>query len=105
MPAATVTPIEYPNPMLDVARMGKPAAWKRELMLRPLRAGRYSLLFWPTHALELRMVQRVDLVFRNGGGAPRHVLLEVPRRLRPFREWTWRLVRWPTRLRAELQRD
>ncbi len=102
---ATVTPIEYPNGLLDIARMGKPAAWQRDLMLRPLRAGRYSLLAWPTHALELRMVQRIDLVFRDGGGAPRHVLLEVPRRLRPFREWTWRLVRWPTRLRAELQRD
>ena len=98
-------PIAYPNPLLDIARLGKPAAWRREFMLRPLRAGRYSLLAWPTHALELRMVQRFDLVFRDGGGAPQQVVLDVPRLLRPFRDWSWRLVRWPTRLRVELQRD
>jgi len=93
--------IAYPNPTLDVALLGKPAAWRRRLMLRPLRSGRYSLLAWPTHAPELRTVQRYDLVFRDGQGAPQAVVVVVPEPLRPFKSWSWRLVRWPNRLRPE----
>jgi hypothetical protein len=90
-----VTPIAYPNEPIDIALLGKPAAWQRRFMLRPLRAGRYSLLAWPTDVLELRALQRHDMVFRDGQGAPQAVLLEVPPPLRPFRRWSWRLVRWP----------
>jgi hypothetical protein len=100
-----MTPIAYPNEALDIALVGKPAAWQRRLLLRPLGAGEYSLLAWPTHALELRMVQRVDLVFRDGQGAPQPVLLEVPKPLRVFRDWSWRLVRWPNQLAAEVAPD
>lgn len=92
-------PIAYPNPTTDVALLGKPGPWRRRIMLRPLRAGRYSLLAWPTHAPELRTVQRHDLAFRDGQGPPQAVVVAVPEPLRPFRAWSWRLVRWPSRLR------
>ena len=46
-----MTPIAYPNDALDIALVGKPGAWQRRLLLRPLRAGEYSVLAWPTHAL------------------------------------------------------
>jgi hypothetical protein len=88
-------PIAYPNSALDIVLMGKPAAWQRRLVIRPLRAGRYSLLAWPTHDLQLRSLQREDLRFIDDSGAPIPVLLTVPRALRPFREWSWRLVAWP----------
>jgi hypothetical protein len=96
-----VTPIDYPNDALDIALVGKPAAWQRRIMLRPLRAGRYALLAWPSERLELRTLMRHDLVFRDGAGAPQAVLLEVPRPLRPLRRWSWRLVRWPDRPRPD----
>src|SRR5262245_43095319 len=100
-----MTPIAYPNDALDIALVGKPGAWQRRLLLRPLRAGEYSVMAWPTHALELRMVQRVDLVFRDGQGAPQAVLLTVPKPLRVFRDWSWRLVHWPNRLDIDPKPD
>jgi hypothetical protein len=93
--------IDYPNPTGDVALLGKPAAWQRRLLLDPRRAGPYSVLAWPTHALELRMVLRVDIEVRAGQGPPTPVLLTVPAPLRAFRDWSWRLVRWPSTLRPE----
>lgn len=90
-----MSPIDYPNPLRDIALLGKPGAWRRRVLLRPLRAGRYSLLSWPQDRLELSTLQRHDLVFRDGAGAPQAVELQVPRSLRPFRRWQWRLVRWP----------
>lgn len=92
-----MTPINYPNEAFDLALLGKPSVWQRRLMLRPLRAGQYSLLAWPADVLELRTIQRMDLTFRDGAGAPQAVLLTIPKALRPFRLWTWRLVRWPGR--------
>jgi hypothetical protein len=94
-----VKPVSYPNDALDIALLGKPAAWQRRFMLRPLRAGRYTLLAWPADVLELRTLQRHDLIFRDGTGAPQAVLLTIPERLRPFRRWRWRLMRWPNLLR------
>ena len=91
-----MTPIDYPNDLLDIALLGKPGAWLRQWLLRPLRGGRYSLFVWPSNLLELRALRRQDLVFRDGGGAPQSVVLEVPRPLRVFRDWRWRLVRWPS---------
>ena len=93
--------IEYPNPITDIALLGKPAAWQRRLLLDPRRAGRYSVLAWPTHALELRLVLRIDVEVRAGQGAPTPVLLRIPEPLRAFEEWSWRLVRWPSALRPE----
>ncbi|MGH8701961.1 MAG: alkaline phosphatase D family protein [Burkholderiales bacterium] len=100
-----MTPIAYPNDALDIGLVGKPAAWQRRLLLRPQRAGEYSVLVWPTHALELRMVQRVDLLFRDGQGAPQPVLFTVRQPLRVFRDWSWRLVRWPNRLDPDASPD
>lgn len=91
-----MAPIDYPNDLLDIALLGKPGAWRRRWLLRPLRAGRYSLFVWPSHLLELKALHRRDLVFRDGGGAPQSVEFKVPRPLRVFRDWRWRLVRWPT---------
>lgn len=92
--------IKYPNGLGEIALMGKPAAWQRRLMLRPLRAGKYSLLAWPVQALELRHLQRVDLVFRDSHGPPQAALLTIPeflRKPRGLREWAWVFVRWPIR--------
>lgn len=47
------------------------------------------------------MVQRVDIQIRAGLGPPTPVLLTVPKPLRAFREWSWRLVRWPSALRPD----
>lgn len=93
--------IAYPNRVTDIALVGKPAAFQRRLLLDPRRAGPYSVLAWPTHALELRLVLRVDIEIRAGQGSPTPVLITVPRPLRAFREWSWRLVRWPGVLRPE----
>jgi PhoD-like phosphatase len=93
--------IAYPNRVTDIAVVGKPGAFQRRLLLDPRRAGPYSVLAWPTHALELRLVLRVDIEVRAGQGSPTPVLITVPRPLRAFREWSWRLVRWPSALRPE----
>ena len=94
-------PVAYPNRVTDIGLVGKPAAWQRRLLLDPRRAGPYSVLAWPTHALELRLVLRVDIEVRAGQGSPTPVLVTVPGPLRAFREWSWRLVRWPSALRLE----
>lgn len=86
--------ITYPNAALDLALQGKPAAWQRRLMLRPLRAGNYSLLAWPEGQPQLRVLQRADLAFQGGDTAPQAVLLTVPRGQRGSEDWHWRLVRW-----------
>jgi hypothetical protein len=94
-----VRPIDYPNPALDLALQGKPAAWQRRLLLRPLRTGDYSVLAWPEGQPQLRYLQRADVTFPDAGPAPQAVLLTVPRHLRGDRDWRWRLVRWETRRR------
>ena len=87
--------IAYPNRISDVGLVGKPAAFQRRLLLDPRRAGPYSVLAWPTHAVELRLVLRADIEVRAGQGSPTPVLITVPKPLRAFTEWSWRLVRWP----------
>lgn len=86
--------ITYPNAALDLALQGKPAAWQRRLMLRPLRAGNYSLLAWPAGQPQLRVLQRADLAFEGGNSAPQAVLLTIPQGQRGSEDWQWRLVRW-----------
>lgn len=98
-------PIAYPNKALDLALQGKPAAWQRRLMLRPLRTGNYSLLAWPEGQPVLRAIQRADLAFRGGDAAPQAVLLTVPKGRRSGENWLWRLVRWDDGLRLDTGED
>lgn len=84
--------IRYPVKPHDIAIMGRPQKWQRSLVLHPLIPGQYSLVFFPKGLETQRYIKRVDLDF-EAETSIRHVFT-VPKHLRQFSIWQWRLVRW-----------
>jgi hypothetical protein len=90
-----VKPVDYPNPLYDVAIQGARAPWKRMLVLRPREDGRFTLFIHPQGFCSRPFLQRWDLLFEDRDGPPARLEFTPPGKYRLFQRWSWLVVPWP----------
>lgn len=93
--ATPLQPVDYPNPLHDVAIQGARGPWTRMLVLRPRSEGRFSLFVHPHGFRSRPFLQRWDLLFEDRDGPPARLEFSPPKKYQTFRRWHWLVVPWP----------
>ncbi|BDD05617.1 alkaline phosphatase D family protein [Aureibacter tunicatorum] len=86
--------ITYPVALHDIAIMGKPSAWTRSWVIKPLSSGYYSLLVFPEGLVSMDTVFRNDFEAAAGEQAPYRYEFTVPEVYRGFKSWKWMAIKW-----------
>lgn len=90
--------IDYPVEPHNIVVLGKPDDFIRSFIIRPLRQGAFSLIVAPQDIMSTNHYLRFDMEFRDLRGAPKRIIVEIPKKLQKQFRWEWKLIRWPDHL-------
>lgn len=85
--------VRYPNRIDDIAVVGRLRDWHRSFLLRPRFGGSYVFLMYPRHNPTQELVLESSFRVPSFNSPPTLLDVVVPRHLRSFHEWEWRVVK------------
>lgn len=89
----TLKAIKYPNPLNDIAVVGKKQDWQRSFLLRPKYGGKFLFLLYPKEHPGEKTILRQAVRLNAFNSAPEVVDMTIPPDLRNFQRWEWRLIK------------
>lgn len=90
---ARLKPVKYPLKLNDIAVIGRTQPWQRLFLLRPKFAGRYLFIMYPKNDISLDKALVQEVLFQSFNSRPELVKIEIPKALRDFYQWSWRLIK------------